>query len=161
MAARHEPLSLSTITSPFLRNVDSVKQFDDGVTASVERPNFRRSLERIERINMNDLEPFTAASPQSSLKEDSGISKNAKRNNRLSREILGVDDAVLSAPDSALLQSQETQHLKNQSTTSNSLNQTDVDDDANSVAYGGSIASTVPDRYGFFGGSQFCHETEM
>jgi hypothetical protein len=69
---------------------------------------------------------------------------------------------VLSAPDIAQLQSQEKQLLnKNQSSMNGSLNQTDVDDDASSVVFGGSIASTVPDRYGFFGGSQFSHDTEM
>ncbi len=109
---------------------------------------------------MNDLEPFSSESLQSSVQERIEDRKYAKRQNRLSREILGVDDAVLSAPDNARLQSQENQALKNQSSTNNSLNQTDVEDDASSVVFGGSVASTVPDRYGFFGGSQFSQETD-
>ena len=159
MATRHEPLSLQVITSPFLRNVETAKQLDNGVSP-VERRTFRKSLERLERINMIDLEPFSSESKQSSSPERVEERKHAKRQNRLSREILGVDDAVLSAPDNARLQSQEKQALKNQSSTNESLNETEVDDDANSVVFGGSVASTVPDRYGFFGGSQFSQETD-
>ena len=59
MATRHEPLSLQVITSPFLRNVDTAN--DDSAT-TVERRVFRKSLERLERINMIDLEPFSSES---------------------------------------------------------------------------------------------------
>lgn len=161
MATRHEPLSLQVITSPFLRNVETAH---DGSATTVERRTFRKSLERLERINMIDLEPFSSESVyrQPSCEQGpSGDRKLAKRQNRLSREILGVDDAVLSAPDIAQFQSQERQLLTKNQSMNGSLNQTDIDDDVSSVIYGGSIASTVPDRYGFFGGSQFSHDTEM
>lgn len=157
MATRHESLSLQVITSPFLRNVEAA---NDGSASSVERRMFRKSLERLERINMIDLEPFSSEAFQTTGQGPSFDKKQAKQQNRLSREILGVDDAVLSAPDIAQLQSQENRLLKNQS-MNGSLNQTDVDDDVSSVVFGGSIASTVPDRYGFFGGSQFSHDTNV
>lgn len=164
MASRVESLSLQVIASPFLRNVETAKQFDDGASSAVERRNFRKSLERLERINMNDLEPFSSESKRNSSRQEEATSeerKQSKKQNRLSREILGVDDAVLSAPDNAQLQSQDQQTLKkNQSTNIDSHNQSEVDDDANSVVFGGSVASTVPDRYGFFGGSQFSSLTE-
>lgn len=162
MATRVESLSLQVITSPFLRNVEVAKQFDDGAT-TVEKRIFRKSLERLERINMNDLEPFSSEARRNSCTQEPASEERilTKRQNRLSREILGVEDAVLSAPDNARLQSQEHQLLKIQSSTNNSLNQTDADDDTNSVAFGGSVASTVPDRYGFFGGSQFSNLTEV
>lgn len=158
MATRHESLSLQVITSPFLRNVEAA---NDGSASGVERRMFRKSLERLERINMIDLEPFSSESYQTSDQGPSGDKKQSKLQNRLSREILGVDDAVLSAPDIAQLQSQESRLLSNQLSMNGSLNQTDVDDDASSVVFGGSIASTVPDKYGFFGGSQFSHDTDM
>ncbi|KAK4015015.1 TBC1 domain family member 10A [Daphnia magna] len=158
MATRHESLSLQVITSPFLRNVEAA---NDGSASGVERRMFRKSLERLERINMIDLEPFSSESYQTSDQGPSGDKKQSKLQNRLSREILGVDDAVLSAPDIAQLQSQESRLLSNQLSMNGSLNQTDVDDDASSVVFGGSIASTVPDKYGFFGGSQFSHDTDI
>lgn len=124
------PPQLSQVTSPFLRAQRS--------SSSSEGRQFRQSLDMMERINFNDLEPFRTAADQTEA-------KFGRRQNRLSREILGVDDPMLSAPDNA------------RSTSEDTARRTDVaeDEDTSSVAFGGSIASTVPDRYGFVGGSQY------
>lgn len=128
MAALNENGTLSHVASPFLRHPE---QPPSSSAASSSRE-FRQSLERLERINMNDLEPIRTASEN-------------KRQNRLSREILGVDDPILSAPDNARAAGNE-EPGKIQ------------EEDAGSVIGAASIASTVPDRYGFIGGSQYTQD---
>lgn len=155
MATRVEPLSFKVVTSPFLRNPEIIEQSREDVPA--ERRIFRKSLERLERINMNDLEPFSSEGSNHNSSEDRTA---LKRQNRLSREILGVDDEVLSAPDNARVQ-QSLHQKESQTETNDSSNRPEIEDDVSSVVFGGSVASTVPDRYGFFGGSQFSNDTEM
>ena len=117
---------IAHVASPFLRHPAEQQP-------SAHPPSFRRSLERLERINMNDLEPIRTASER-------------KQSNRLSREILGVDDPILSAPDNAKSADDEDSRRNND------------DGDAGSVIGAASVASTVPDRYGFMGGNQYTQE---
>jgi hypothetical protein len=157
------------VSSPYLKNPPAAATTSDATTATNNSSNsyesnrreFRKSLERIERINMNDLEPFKQSKPDAA--ELRGFSK---RQNRLSREILGVDDPILSAPDNAppsitttlhpnKQQSQE-QNQKNLAVHGNS--NSEFDEDASSVGdMAGSVTSTVPDKYGFVGGNQYTH----
>lgn len=154
MANAQDSLSLQVITSPFLRNPDKTKDKNDATFS--DRREHRQSLEKLERINMNDLQPIRSRSDLVGTDNgDSSDAKAAKRRNRLSREILGMDDEVLAAPDNALSKSQDSSSDVRNNSVDNSTNHLSVDDDTNSVAFGGSIASTVPDRYGFFGGAQY------
>ena len=154
MATSQESLSLQVITSPFLRNPENTRASLDGAPSERQRC----SLERLERINMNDLQPIKMRSDLPGGGKSETL--QPKRQNRLSREILGVDDEVLAAPDSAPAHSQgQTSILRNNS-VGDSTYHLSCDDDTNSVAFGGSIASTVPDRYGFLGGAQYNPEFE-
>jgi len=155
------PLVQFRVSSPYLKNPPT----SDATTTSYEsnRREFRKSLERIERINMNDLEPFQQQSRPDAA-ELRGVF--SKRQNRLSREILGVDDPVLSAPDNAPTittlqpnkQQQQQSHLEhNQKNLVLVNSNSELDDDAGSAIMAGSVTSTVPDRYGFVGGNQYTH----
>ena len=122
---------LTQVTSPFLRSQQP--------NLPVERREIHRSMEMIERLNFNDLEPFKTSNGEQN-----------RRQNRLSREILGVDDAILSAPDNA--------RTGNNEGASGGRAETAEEEDTSSLAFGGSVASTVPDRYGFIGGNQYSNE---
>ena len=144
------------VSSPYLKNPppnDDVATTTTTTTTNNEsnRREFRKSLERIERINMNDLEPFKQSRPDTA--ELVGFSK---RQHRLSREILGVDDPVLSAPDNAPNSNSQLFQLQQKSQEKSK----ESDEDASSIVMAGSIASTVPDRYGFVGGNQYTHDTD-
>ena len=161
------PLVQFRVSSPYLKNPPPTSDATTTTTSyESNRREFRKSLERIERINMNDLEPFQQSRPDAA--ELRGFSK---RQNRLSREILGVDDPVLSAPDNAPTittlqpnkqqqqqQQQQQSHLEHNQKNPVLVNSnSELDDDAGSAIMAGSVASTVPDRYGFVGGNQYTH----
>lgn len=160
MASPQESLSLQVITSPFLRNPERPRENSE-YAASSDRREHRQSLERLERINMNDLQPIHSKSePLRDGMLESDSSRLAKRQNRLSREILGMDDEVLAAPDRALPQPQGLSSEMRNNSVGDSTNHLSFDEDTSSVAFGGSIASTVPDRYGFLGGAQYSLDSE-
>jgi len=152
MASNYSSALPLHVTSPFLKNSEmrgskDLKDSEDfkDMNRSDKRES-RKSLERIEPINIVDLEK---------------INSSSKVNKRHSREILGVDDPIVSAPDNA--PTFATDHSKSSSNLqkkSISEGEGESNWDTNSVAYGGSIASTVPDKYGFMGGTQYTLESE-
>lgn len=154
MAARSENSIMHPVTSPFLKHPEMEKQNVKALRS--EQRERRKSFERIELLNLEGVNPVSY--------RRSGLSNDAKlQGKRFSRDIAGVHDRVVTAADSAspsnIWQKQSDQN--NFSLSNSSLKREgSEDDDGSSVIFGGSVASTIPDRYGFTGGVQYTHEND-
>lgn len=117
-----------------------------------------KDVNRSDRIelgkNLQTTRPDNLISLESSLNQES--SEPDFRKYRLSREILGVNLDVLIAPDNA----EAVDPKKSTSKHTESEGDGEYEGDTDSIVYGGSIASTVPDRYGFIGGTQYSFDRE-
>lgn len=143
MAAHYSSALPLQVTSPFLKNSEMRDSKD---------------VNRSDRIelgkNLQTTRPDNLISLESSLNQES--SEPDFRKYRLSREILGVNLDVLIAPDNA----EAVDPKKSTSKHTESEGDGEYEGDTDSIVYGGSIASTVPDRYGFIGGTQYSFDRE-
>jgi hypothetical protein len=153
MAVRNDIPLLVPVTSPFLKNPDPDMK---NPAARTEPRNRRRSLEKVEPLKMMD------GVSGSYLRRPQTDGVGTKRQNRLSREVLGMDEAIVTAPDHAIHIKASDSNLTTNSSASAPSSQTqknEVEEDANSVICG-SVTSTIPDRYGFMGGVQYTQDNE-
>ena len=143
----NSPMTIASVSSPFLKHPNS----NSKEHAASEANYRRRSLERAELLNIPE------GGPSNVLRNPVNTTS---RQNRFSREILGLNDAVVTAPDSAP-QPKLSESRSSDGDHSQALQRAeDSDEDANSVIFGGSVASTIPDRYGFTGGVQYSQTSD-
>jgi len=136
MAAHYSSALPLQVTSPFLKNSE-VRDSKD--VRRADKIEVKRRGETVEPSNIISLE---SSFGQQSTPEFTKY--------RPSREIFRVDEGDVTAPDNATVNIPK----KPTSNGAESEVEGEYDGDNDSIAYGGSIASTVPDRYGFMGGVQ-------
>jgi len=143
MAAHYSSALPLQVTSPFLKNSETRDSKDVNRSDTIE---LKTSSQAAESNNVIRLD--------SRLIRESSASAFPKH--RFSREILGVDEEFVTAYDNAVA------NIPKKSISKNTESEGDgeYDIDADSTIYGGSIASTVPDRYGFMGGVQYSFDKE-